>query len=220
MTAWRSAWGLSLAFHLAVGLIATPMVGGNIPPDSSPLLVRLGSTSPAPAPQPTSIDRHLPSRPSVVDSRSHLRHDTVKTIEPVLAPVVPEPDVRGGPPVDVGKERSPSKTEGGADRLEEPSMAMAERPVDLSIVCPERPAPVYPAAARRRGEVGKVILAIRLDQKGTATVSLASSSGSRWLDEAAMQAVRLWRCNPAMQGGVTVQATALQTFSFVLQGGV
>ena len=37
-------------------------------------------------------------------------------------------------------------------------------------------------------------------------------------DEAAIAAIRTWRCNPATRNGRPVRATALQPIKFVLQG--
>ncbi len=90
---------------------------------------------------------------------------------------------------------------------------------ELSVACPNRTPPAYPAFSRRTGEQGRVILRVELDERGSVTqASVATSSGSPRLDEAALAAVRQWRCNPALRGGVPVRAVALQPFNFVLEG--
>ena len=48
-------------------------------------------------------------------------------------------------------------------------------------------------------------------------IQVINSSGYHRLDEAAIAAVRTWRCNPPLQNGQPVRAIALQPFSFVLQ---
>lgn len=90
---------------------------------------------------------------------------------------------------------------------------------ELSVACPERTPPAYPAQARRTGEQGKVVLQVELDERGHVSAArVTSSSGSRHLDEAALGAVRQWRCNPARRNGVPVRAVALQPFNFILEG--
>ena len=46
---------------------------------------------------------------------------------------------------------------------------------------------------------------------------IEKSSGAQRLDEAALAAVRVWRCNPARRDGKPVRAIALQPFDFILQ---
>jgi protein TonB len=90
---------------------------------------------------------------------------------------------------------------------------------ELSVACPERTAPVYPALSRRLGEEGTVVLRVELDETGAvAQARIQTSSGFRRLDEAALAAVKTWRCQPAQRNGQPVRATALQPFKFVLQG--
>lgn len=89
---------------------------------------------------------------------------------------------------------------------------------ELSVVCPERTAPAYPAISRRLGEEGTVVLHVELDETGAVVqAGIKSSSGFARLDEAALTAVRHWRCQPAQRNGQPVHAVALQPFKFVLQ---
>jgi protein TonB len=90
---------------------------------------------------------------------------------------------------------------------------------ELSVACPELSAPAYPAISRRLGEEGKLVLRVELDEKGRIYVAqVVNSSGFKRLDEAAMAAVKTWRCNPPVRDGQPVRAVALQPFNFVLQG--
>lgn len=90
---------------------------------------------------------------------------------------------------------------------------------ELSVVCPERRAPAYPPMSRRLGESGKVVLRVTLNAQGrVAKATVNQSSGFNRLDEAALAAVREWRCTPAQRNGQAVEATALQPFNFVLEG--
>lgn len=90
---------------------------------------------------------------------------------------------------------------------------------ELSVSCPERAAPGYPLLSRRMGEAGTTVLRVELDEQGqVAAARIATGSGFARLDEAALAAVKTWRCNPAQRNGVPVRAVALQPFKFVLQG--
>lgn len=104
-----------------------------------------------------------------------------------------------------------------------PTMPLPLGPValggELSIVCPARQPPAYPSLSRRLGETGKVVLWVLLDAQGkVAKATVDRSSGFSRLDEAALTAVRSWRCTPAQRNGQVVEATALQPFNFVLEG--
>ena len=90
---------------------------------------------------------------------------------------------------------------------------------ELSVSCPERNPPIYPAAAKRMGEQGRVLLRVELDETGRVSAArVTSSSGSTRLDEASLAAVKQWHCNPARRDGEPVKAVALQPFDFILEG--
>ena len=90
---------------------------------------------------------------------------------------------------------------------------------ELSVVCPELSAPSYPPLSRRLGEEGKLVLRVELDESGHISVAqVINSSGHKRLDDAAMAAVKTWRCNPPRRNGIPVRAIALQPFNFVLHG--
>jgi periplasmic protein TonB len=91
--------------------------------------------------------------------------------------------------------------------------------IELAVVCPERTAPNYPLLSRRMGEAGITVLRVELDEQGhVAAARVATGSGFARLDDAALAAVKSWRCNPAQRNGQPVRAVALQPFKFVLQG--
>lgn len=90
---------------------------------------------------------------------------------------------------------------------------------ELSLACPDRTPPRYPPQSRRLNEEGVVVLRVELDEQGgVGAARVASGSGYARLDEAALAAVRTWRCNPAQRAGRPVRAVALQPFKFILQG--
>lgn len=88
---------------------------------------------------------------------------------------------------------------------------------ELSLACPNRTPPNYPAASRRMGEHGRVVLRVELDETGRITTArVRESSGYKRLDEAGLLAVKSWECNAAIKDGEPVKAVALQPFDFVL----
>lgn len=104
-----------------------------------------------------------------------------------------------------------------------PTAALPAEPVslasDLSVSCPVRTAPAYPALARRMGEEGEVVLRVELSEDGqVASVRVATSSGFRRLDQAALAEIKNWRCNAAKREGQPVRAVAIQPFTFSLEG--
>lgn len=97
-----------------------------------------------------------------------------------------------------------------------PAAAPVSDSLELAVFCPERTAPSYPPQARRLREQGTVALRVELDDQGDIKkIHVARSSGSTRLDEAGINAVRTWRCRPAMRAGRAVHSVALQEFEFL-----
>lgn len=79
----------------------------------------------------------------------------------------------------------------------------------------QTPAPRYPTRALRRGDEGVVNVRARIGPDGVPTsVSIASGSGSRDLDRAALDAVRRWRFRPAQQDGRPTVGTVVVPIAF------
>lgn len=77
--------------------------------------------------------------------------------------------------------------------------------------------PTYPSASRRAGEEGTVRLKVLVDEKGRPRdVTLANSSGSARLDQAAMDAVRKWRFVAATDGANPISAWTQVAITFRL----
>jgi protein TonB len=146
---------------------------------------------PKPRPRPKPVDLPPPEPPQIV-----VEAPVVLPEEPV-APPPPEPIIEAPP--------APP----------EPVRLVAE----LSVSCPKRTPPVYPAVSRRMGEEGRVVLWVELDEQGRVmTARVDTRSGSARLDDAALAAVKTWRCTPATRDGAPVRAIALQPFVFSLEG--
>lgn len=79
------------------------------------------------------------------------------------------------------------------------------------------PKPPYPAASRRMGEEGLVILAVHILATGSVDeIRLKKSSGYPRLDNAAIAAVRKWRYIPARQGNAPIPFWHTQAIRFSL----
>jgi protein TonB len=80
------------------------------------------------------------------------------------------------------------------------------------------PAPAYPPISRRMGEEGKVVLRVRVNERGLPDeVQVKASSGSERLDMTALQTVRHWKFVPARRGDTPVEAWVLVPISFSLR---
>ncbi|MBM3392799.1 MAG: energy transducer TonB [Betaproteobacteria bacterium] len=191
---------LVLALHAAAlwALMSLRIVP--IPYEVVTLFVEPLRTEPRPPAPPKAVEKPEPKakpvqRQLIAEAPAHAPSDPVAEAPPPAAPAVEarpaEPPWPVGP-VSLGTE--------------------------LSVVCGERTPPAYPATARRLGEEGTVVLRVELDEAGTvAAARVASGSGHARLDEAAVAAVRNWRCRPALRDGRPIRAMALQPFRFVLQ---
>jgi protein TonB len=157
------------------------------------------------SPAPVKLDKPRPPEPPSPTSSQQLVAQTLKEshTEVVAAPLPALPGtVEPAPPAP-------------APKLVEPVNLTSE----LSVSCPVRTAPVYPTLARRMGEEGEVVLRVELNEDGQiASARVATSSGFRRLDEAALAAIKNWRCNAAQREGQPVRAVAIQPFKFALEG--
>jgi len=76
--------------------------------------------------------------------------------------------------------------------------------------------PVYPKYARRMGREGKVVLSILLDEAGRLIEARVLEKAGHGFDEAALEAVRLWKFKPAMENGTPVACRARMAIRFRL----
>lgn len=81
----------------------------------------------------------------------------------------------------------------------------------------QMPRPEYPSLSRRRGEEGKVILRVLVNQRGRPEqVSIQQSSGSSRLDQAAREAAMRAVFRPHQENGQPVPVYALVPINFSL----
>jgi protein TonB len=103
----------------------------------------------------------------------------------------------------------PPPREAATPSVRAPSQA-ATSPVPISQAPPR-----YPQRAMRRGEEGLVRVKVEVGADGEPTsVTVDTSSQSRELDRAALDAVRRWRFRPAQQDGVAVAGTLIVPIEF------
>ena len=157
---------------------------------------------PKPIPQKVSLDKPHPveqPKPAPVLVANAPVSSADDTVAP---PPVPEPVVET-PPAPAAEVPQPSI----------PVILTSE----LSLACPVRPDPDFPASSRRLGEQGHVVLRVELDETGRiASVKVVQSSGFRRLDDASLTAVKNWQCNAAVRNGNKVRGIAMQPFDFIL----
>ncbi len=96
-------------------------------------------------------------------------------------------------------------------------MVMTESAVDKPPQPVSRVAPAYPPRARARGVTGKVVLGLLIDASGRVLkVKVLEADPSGVFDQAAMDAVRGWRFEPARYQTQAVKVWARQTVRFKL----
>lgn len=232
-----STFALSLALHVAAGVVGYLIVSPVTAPVDGPLMlgfmheVRMEEETESPPPPPPAVEEPLPDpeppeefppesvSPPVdlpagafVDDRG-VRDDFAAGLGSRTrrrrAGRVPEAD--GGPgdaPVEVAPAPPPTRPTG--PRVPD------RRAHLLPDLCDE---PGYPALSRSRGEEGRVVLLVDIGPDGVVTaVEVAVSSGHELLDGAAVKAVLLWRFEPALLDGRAVSDRIRLPVRFELDG--
>ncbi len=176
-----AGWGLLQveSVRQAVGEIAPLMVdliappAPPAPPTPPPVPPRVIKTPPPPAPIIVAAPSPAPAPTAFV------------TPQPPAEPSTPMAEAPAAPAAPPAPPAPPPKT----------IPATAVQYLDP-------PAPVYPAASRRLGESGRVLVRVEIDTHGRARqVQLLRSSGSLRLDDAALTAVRGARFKPYTENG-------------------
>lgn len=195
-----------------------------IPPPSEVLTVFVSYINPA---APAKVVEPVVPNPAPV------RQETPKPVASaapqllVSAAPVTSPDEPVAPPVPAVKTTSTttqvSSPSASRSVIGSPLIAAVTQPVhqvdELSVSCTDRTPPAYPRLSVRLGEQGKTVLLVELDEFGRmANVTVKTKSGFPRLDEAAVTAVKSWRCSPAKRNGLAVRSFALQPFNFILKG--
>lgn len=211
--------GLFLVIALHGALLYAAMSYKLIPPPQEAVTLFVNLINPPPKkeepPPPEPPKPPPPKKVTLVKEKPILRPEPVPVLvaeTPVtqvtdhVAPAPPSEPVIEAPPALEPVTEAPVKPTGAV-------MLSSE----LSLACPQRTPPNYPAASRRTGEHGRVVLRVELDETGQiTTVKIKESSGHKRLDEAGLVAVKTWQCDAAMRNGKAVRAIAMQPFDFIL----
>lgn len=176
------------------------------------LYVRLIEQPPPPRPLPVAQE----AKPAPVE-----RKPAVKRLEPLPPPPVLAAASEAPSAADFAVPPPPPAPPAPAPVQAAPPSPPAPPPVTAARFDADyldNPKPVYPAASRRLGEEGTVLLAVRVGAAGAAlAVELRQSSGHPRLDGAALDAVRRWRFVPARRGGDAVESWVTVPIAFKLE---
>jgi len=177
---------------IMVSLITPPQPLPQAPPSPPPAAAQ-------PRPQPVA-----PPQTPRVPGTPLANAITTETVLPERTPSAPSQTPDAAPPAVA----APAKT-----------AVAAVVPPRFDAAYLNNPAPPYPAAARRRGEGGRVQLRVLVTAAGRASrVEVGTSSGSVLLDEAAKDAVERWRFVPARRGDEAIDAWVIVPIVFSLEG--
>jgi periplasmic protein TonB len=195
-----------------------------IPASASPVSEQLVAPPAPPLPSPPAREVTAPEPPAQAPP------SPPQTAVAVESPKTSEPDRSGTPSSSTAGERVsvdaqpsgvlPERAGQGAG-----SSAVASRTPDSApggpIVRAARPKggyqvrPVYPESARRAGLQGTTLLRIHIEADGhVSDVSVQRSAGHQSLDEAAADAVRRWRFEPALNSAGPVSMWAVVPVEF------
>jgi protein TonB len=196
--------GLSAALHAAVLVVLPGIPSGREVPRFTVLEVVLVQAEPM---------QSLPARPgqlTPITPPSSSPRQQAKSLAPVLA--LPEP----------GSAVANWRPDEARQKLVEPmaeAASVALTPPSFSAAYLRNAPPRYPVAARHAGEQGTVTLRALVSREGLpARVDIEKTSGSRQLDNAALEAVRTWRFAPARQGAEPVESWWVVPIVFRLEG--
>jgi len=85
-------------------------------------------------------------------------------------------------------------------------------------VAVRRVKPAYPAAARRQGLTGRVVLRVQVNAEGTVSdLRVESADPAGVFETQAVEAVRQWRFRPAVRQGAPVAVWFLLPIRFALE---
>lgn len=225
---WGAAGVLAMvtALHAAgIGrlFVAPPAVADGNAPRPAVFQVSLERLPPPRLPREL-VER--PTQPSTasdsVKQRPRLTRPVPILVDtPTTDPVPPDTQVKA---YEIGDELLPGEPgppnpDGVAGGEAEPGAAgpASDTPVFWKMKPVETRPPVYPPRCLRMGIEGTVRVRVLVGENGRVQeVTVGKSSGDAALDDAALEAVRHWRFEPAKRGGAPVRAWAVVPIEFKL----
>jgi protein TonB len=171
--------------------------------------------------QPSRDDARPPPSDAVKQRPKQTRPVPILVDTPVTNPVPPDTQVK---PYEMGDELLPGEPgppmPAGAEAGEGPyadAAPVEDTPVYWKMTPIEVRPPVYPPRCLRMGIEGTVRVRVLVGEDGRPQeVTVGKTSGEAALDQAAMDAVRTWRFEPARRNGVPVRAWAIIPIEFKL----
>jgi protein TonB len=208
-------------------------------PREEPVAAALQADEPVPAPRPRSAVAPKTSAPAVatttvekqpVPPKEPAPREVAPAPVPVPAPVpAPQPELSASPEPTPGTAvfffepapDTPAETLVAQARLPEaPQPEIVTPPVAAPVpfeapVALDAPQPTYPAAARKLGERGTIVLNVLVSEQGKA-VRVVVEEGLRGsaIEAAAIDTVLRWTYRPAQEHGQPVRAWTTETFTF------
>lgn len=203
-----------------------------VPSTSSPHAPAQATKMRAPSPERSTASKVPQPAPAARSSVRSSAQSAAQAVAPTEAAPIPAPPAPSSTPVPAttSAEQAPASAHAtaaapaasGVQASSAPSAspsdpeALASPPL-FNAAYLHNPAPIYPSAARELRESGRVLLRVQVSAQGLAEqVTLAQSSGSPRLDQAALRAVRQWRFVPAQRGGTALAGSVLVPISFHL----
>ncbi|RXZ36599.1 energy transducer TonB [Oxalobacteraceae bacterium CAVE-383] len=147
---------------------------------------------------------------------------TVPVVKKTVAPPLPVPVTNTPSPTAVTAPPAPPQPAvPAAAAVPDPSPAPAApappKTITSGVEYIQKPQIEYPAASKRMGETGKVMLRVLVDEQGRPeTMDIQKSSNFPRLDEAAKQAVRRARFKPNIEDGKATRVYVIVPIVFLL----
>jgi periplasmic protein TonB len=185
--------------------------------ETSPSIPQIILSAPPSEPAPTPLVTEEPEKPEV-DEESAPEMISPTTVPASANESIKSSEIMSSSPIPKAEPVHPV----GVD-VSQPNASpeSAARLSDLtSLASPhylKNPSPQYPTDARKRGEEGRVILLVAVNEKGLVdSVSILTSSGYPSLDTAALKCVKRWKFVPAKKGDVAVASDVEIPIRFTL----
>jgi len=191
--------------------LARKMTEAVIAPEIIARIIPMEPPQQPPAPEPPKPQPQTPPK-------------QVKVVTPRPTPPQPQPTptpVASLPPSPTAIEAPPAPPAPPAPAPEPAAPAApansAPRAVGMDEIECSKPQPIYPRQSQRMGETGTTLVRLTIDENGKIVkTSVAKSSGSTRLDDAAINAVQAMRCKPYMLNGRAVSVSPSQPINWQL----